>query len=427
MQLPLGPLRSRNFALLWSAALVSNIGSWMQSVGLGILVTIRTHQPLWTGLVAAAAFLPVGLVSPVGGVLADRLDRRRWLIVTTLGETALAGVLAWMAFSKHDPPSWDVVVAMAGSVFSSLGFPSYQAMLPELVGKDQLLAAVSLSSAQYNFGRVIGPALAGLAIAFGSYGFAFLINAISFFAVIIALLMIRLPSSRGDQEIRAESSEFSESTKTPKMIESIKTGARSAWNLPSARAAIVFIGVVALLGSPFIALIPAMAINTLHSGKLGTSMLVTSQGLGAVLGAVFASSFAKAFGRERLLAFNLAGLPVALIIYGLMPNLILSCVSLFLVGGLYIGVLSGLNTAIQLSVPGQTRGRVLSFYMMTLGTLYPLGSLLMGSIANYTGVRWVTVGGAGILIVSWVVVGTSITSLLVGLGIVPLAQSASPG
>ncbi len=410
----------------------------MQSVGLGILVTFRTHQPLWTGLVAAAAFLPVGLISPIGGVLADRLDRRKWLIATTIGEAAFAGVLTWMAFSGNDAPVWDVLIAMVGSIFSSLGFPSYQAMLPELVGKEQLLSAVSLSSAQYNFGRVIGPALAGIAIAFGSYGFAFLINAISFLAVIVALLLIKLPKlafsgdlsdGQGIQGATPESTNKqardpqSNSNGQPESVDgtnfmaSLRMGAVAAWALPSARAAIVSIGVIALFGSPFIALIPAMAINTLRSGKIGTSVLVTSQGIGAVIGAVFASSLANKFGRERLLAFNLATLPFALLLYGSMPNLILSSLALFIVGGVYIGVLSGLNTSIQLSVPNETRGRILSFYMMTLGTLYPVGSLVFGWIANSVGVRWVTIGGAAILILIGCLIVMRSNKLVAGLGI----------
>src|SRR5579863_9294599 len=168
----LRPLRSRNFALLWSAALVSNVGSWMQTVALGVVVTVRTHDPLWTGAVAAAAFIPLGLLAPLGGALADRLDRRRWLIVTTLGETGAAAVLAVLA-AGHAPALAMVAMAFVGGTCAAVGFPAYQAMLPDLVPRDELLAAVSLSSAQFNLGRVVGPALAGLVLAFGSAAWAF--------------------------------------------------------------------------------------------------------------------------------------------------------------------------------------------------------------------------------------------------------------
>ncbi len=120
----LRPLRSRNFALLWSAALVSNIGSWMQAVALGILVTARTHNPLWTGLVAAAAFLPNGLLAPFGGSLADRLDRRRWLLLTTTAETAIAALLSVLAATGRDEPAALVVIAFVGGACGAVGFPA---------------------------------------------------------------------------------------------------------------------------------------------------------------------------------------------------------------------------------------------------------------------------------------------------------------
>ena len=160
----LRPLRSRNFALVWSSAFVSNVGSWMQSVALAYVVTHRTHNPLWSGVVAAAAFIPIGVLSPVGGALADRLDRRRWLITTTVAEAFFAAALAVLGATGH-AASWALVlVAFFGGVAAAIGFPTYQAMIPDLVPPDDLLGAVSLSSAQYNLGRVIGPALAGLVL-----------------------------------------------------------------------------------------------------------------------------------------------------------------------------------------------------------------------------------------------------------------------
>src|SRR5665213_1990419 len=155
----LRPLRSRNFALLWSAALVSNVGTWMQTVALGVLVYARSHQAGWTGLVAAAAFIPMGLLAPVGGALADRFDRRRWLILTTLAEMGLAALLALLAATGHDQPWIVVIVAFFGGAAASIGFPAYQAMLPDLVPSEDLLGAMSLSSAQFNLGRVAGPAV----------------------------------------------------------------------------------------------------------------------------------------------------------------------------------------------------------------------------------------------------------------------------
>jgi MFS family permease len=380
----LRPLRSRNFALIWSAALVSNIGSWMQTVALGVLVFARTDQPGWTGLVAAAAFIPIGLLAPVGGALADRLDRRRWLIVTTFAEMGFATVLAVLAGTGHDPPGVLVVLAFLGGASGAIGFPAFQAMVPDLVPTEDLLGAVSLSSAQFNLGRVIGPALAGLALLTHNYGLVFGINAASFAAVVVALVLVRLPKPvRSPEELG--------------MGARLAAGARAAAAEPGCRAAIQLIAVVALLASPFIALVPAMS-SVLDRGgvstSVGTAILVTAQGIGAVAGALALPTIAERVGRQTMLASALFVLPVLLVLYGLAPSLWLSAVAFLAVGAGYIAVLSGLNTVVQLRAPAAVRGRVLSIYMMGLGLVYPIGAVLQGTIADHTGVRSVTVVGA---------------------------------
>ena len=384
----LRPLRERNFALIWSAALVSNVGTWMQAVALGVLVYARTGQPGWTGLVAAAAFVPIGLLAPVGGALADRLDRRRWLIVTTLAEMAFAAVLAALAAMGDDPPGVLVVLAFCGGAAGSIGFPAYQAMVPDLVPKDDLLAAVAMSSAQFNLGRVIGPALAGLVLLTHDYALVFGVNAASFGAVVIALLMVRLPSRE-------------RVTDGTSIVARIVVGARIAFAEPGCRSAIGLIAVVALLASPFIALVPAMAGVVSHRGvsnATATSILITAQGVGAVVGAVSLPSVAVRAGRRRLLAVALGALPVLLVAYGLAPALWLSALALFAVGAGYIAVLSGLNTVVQLRAPAAARGRVLSIYMMGLGLVYPIGAVVQGNVADRVGLRAVTVAGALVLL-----------------------------
>src|SRR5438093_1289877 len=153
----LRPLRHRNFALLWSAALVSNAGTWMQTIAVGTLVTQLTGRASGAGTVAAAAFLPIGILSPIGGAVADRVDRRRFLLLTTVGETLFATLLAVDYATGHANELTVSALVFGGGCMAALGFPSYQAMLPDLVGKDDLLGAVSLSSAQFTLGRVVGP------------------------------------------------------------------------------------------------------------------------------------------------------------------------------------------------------------------------------------------------------------------------------
>ncbi len=363
----------------------------MQAVALGIFVTARTHDPLWTGLVAAAAFIPVGLLSPVGGALADRLDRRRWLMLTTAAEMLMATILTALAATGRATPVTAVIMAFLGGAAGAIGFPSYQAMLPDLVERrEDILAAVSLSSAQYNLGRVIGPAFAGVVLALGSYQLAFACNALSFAAVLVALAFVRLPAHKPAID-------------RPHVVRRIADGARVAAREPGCRAAIVLIGVVALLGSPFIALVPAMAIDALHMGSghrgsYGTAVLVTAQGVGAVLGAVLLPAFALRYGRKRQLVAVIFILPLLLVTYAVAPSLWWSAAALLLVGACYIGVLSGLNTVVQLRAPTTARGRVLSFYMLSLGVLYPIGAVIQGAIGTHTGVREVTAAGGVVLL-----------------------------
>lgn len=361
----------------------------MQTVALGVLVFDRTGQPGWTGLVAAAAFVPIGLLAPVGGALADRLDRRKWLLVTTAAETTFAVILSLLAFAHHDSPAILVVLAFLGGASGAIGFPAYQAMVPDLVPRDDLLGAVSLSSAQYNLGRVVGPALAGLALLTHDYGLVFAINAVSFGAVLIALLLVRLPAPVAHGGSVA-------------IVARIVEGFRLARREPGCWAAIRMIMAVALCASPFIALVPAMA-GVLPGGQahkaIYTSMLVTAQGVGAVIGALALPGLAERFGRRRVVRSALFAVPVLLVLYGLAPNFWTSTLAFLFVGAGYICVLSGLNTVVQLRAPADARGRILSIYMMGLGLVYPLGAVLQGQVADRIGVRAVTIWGACALLV----------------------------
>jgi MFS family permease len=378
----------------------------MQTVALGVLVFARTDQPGWTGLVAAAGFLPVGLLAPLGGALADRLDRRRWLILTTLAEMLFATVLAVLAGTGHDPPGVLVLLSFLGGASGAIGFPAYQAMVPDLVPTEDLLGAVSLSSAQFNLGRVVGPALAGLALLTHNYGLVFGINAASFLATLIALLLVRLPkpvAQAGGVGIGAR----------------IAAGARAAWAEPGCRSAIGLIAVVALLASPFIALVPAMS-GTLDrhdiSTQVATAILVTAQGIGAVIGALALPTLAERVGRRAMLQAALFVLPLFLVLYGLAPNLWMSAVAFLGVGASYIAVLSGLNTVVQLRAPVETRGRILSIYMMGLGIIYPIGAVIQGSVANHAGVRSVTVAGALCLLGGMTLIAAARPSVFSALG-----------
>ena len=191
--LSLAALKHRPYARLWTGAFVSNIGTWMETVAIGIYVTDATGQAAWTGAVAAAGFVPIALLGPVGGALADRMSRRVLLMTTTLVQTALAALLTTLFVIGAPSAPVVTLIVFAGGIASALGFPAFQAMLPDLVPEEDLASAVAMSSAQFNLGRVVGPAIAGIVIAVGGYAWALGVNAASFLAVVFVLTTIRLP------------------------------------------------------------------------------------------------------------------------------------------------------------------------------------------------------------------------------------------
>ena len=376
----LAPLRHRSFALLWAGAFTSNVGTWMETVGVGILVTTTTNRAGWTGLVAAAAFVPSAFLGPVGGALADRLPRRRLLLATTTVQAALAATLTLLAATGTAEPALVAVIVFAAGCAMALGFPAYMALLPDLVPRDDLPGAMALSSAQWNLGRVIGPALAGVVIGVGGYEWAFGINALSFLAVIAVVVGLRLPPPAPVREAS--------------IFASIRAGARFAGRDPGLRVVIAYMALNSFLAAPFIALVPAVALKVFDNGDFGTSLLVTAQGVGAVLMGLSLGPLFARFGSRRVLLGVLGGLPIALIAYAAAPTLAVGVVTIFAVGFLYLGTLSSFTTIAQLRAPNELRGRVLSLLMVLLGTLYPLGSVVQGAIADRVGLRVTTAAAA---------------------------------
>ena len=381
----LAPLRHRDYRLIWFAALVSSLGTWLQTVAVGVLIADLTGQAGWTGLVGAAAFLPIGLLSPVGGAMADRTDLRKWLVLTTVGEVVFAVALAVLTGTGHINAPLLTLIVLGGGCMAALGLPAFQAILPDLVPREQLLAASSLGLMQYNLGRVVGPALAGVVLAVGSYTWAFALNAASFATVLAAVVAVRLPRPA---PLKEEGGLWAR----------IRTGARAAMAEPGCRLAILSISVVAFLLSPFIALVPAVALKLFDNAETGTSLLITGQGIGAVAGALALASLAARYGRRRVLVVDSVVLAALLIAYAAAPNLAVAVVLIVFVGAAYVGVLSGLGTVVQLRAPVALRARVLSLYMVALGVIYPIGAIVQGFLGDRLGIRTVTAGGAALFL-----------------------------
>ena len=374
-----------------TSSFVSSVGTWMQSVALGIYLTETTRNPLWLGLLTVSAWTPAIIGAPVGGVVADRWSRQRWIQLNNSVMACTASALAVAALTHHLSPSLACYLAIGEGLCSSASWAAWQSLLPDLVDKDEVLAAVSLSSAQFNLGRIIGPIFAAVALVVGSVGLCFLANALSFIFVLVVFSFVRTPH-------RAVP------TTKVRFFAEVWAGARRAWHVKGCRNPIAGVAAVALVASPFITLVPAMAIIALHSGKVGTTWLVTAQGVGAVVGALTLPIVAKRTSRIAVLRGSIFTLAGSLIVYSLAPVLVVSALAMVVLGGAYMGTLTGLNTSVQVHAPFAERSRILALYTLSLSLFYPLGAFVQADLARVVGVRPVTFVAALVLVVVLTVV-----------------------
>jgi MFS family permease len=375
---PFRPFQHRAFAIVWTGSFVSNIGTWMETVAIGVYVTQATGQAAWTGTVAALTYVPTVLLGPFGGALADRFDRRRFLVAVTLFQTLLAAVLTVLAATDRlSVGAVATIVLLAGCAFA-VAMPAVQAMTPDLVGADDLLGAMSLGAAQFNLGRVVGPALAGLVITAGGLAWAFGLNVASFGAVLLSLTLIRIPPLARTDGPR------------PRVLRTIAEGVVAARRDPGIRTALLLLLATTFLVSPFIGLVPAVAIKVFDQGATGTSALVTAQGVGAVLAALAAAPLAARLGRRRLLVAALLLVGPAAVLYGLAPTFPLAVAAIAVLGFVYLAVLSGTSTVCQLRAPRQLRARIASLFMLGVGGGHSLGLVIQGWLGDRVGLPAVT-------------------------------------
>jgi MFS family permease len=387
---PFRPFKHRAFATIWAGSFVSNIGTWMETVAIGVYVTQATGQAAWTGTVAALTYVPTVLLGPFGGALADRFDRRRFLVGVTLFQMLLATVLTLLAATDRlSVAAVATIVLLAGCGFA-VAMPAVQAMTPDLVGPDDLLGAMSLGAAQFNLGRIVGPALAGLVITAGGLAWAFGLNAVSFGAVLVALALVRIPPlPRGDQ-------------RWSRVLRTIADGVTAARHDPGIRTALLLLLATTFLVSPFIGLVPAVAIKVFGRGASGTSALVTAQGVGAVCAALAAGPLAGLLGRRRVLVWALLLVGPAAVLYGLAPTFPLAVAAIAGLGFVYLAVLSGTSTVCQLRAPRELRARMASLFMLGVGGGHALGLVVQGWLGDRIGLPAVT-AGTGLLLAGIVV------------------------
>ena len=385
----LSPLREPLFRSLWIAAVISYTGSWMQNVATGWLMTSLTSSPMWVALVQVAVSLPVLLIALPAGALADIFDRRKFLLLTQSSMVAAATVLGIMTLTQTVTPQILLVFTFLLGVGAVMNDPAWQALTPDLVPPTKLAAAVALNSAGFNIARAIGPALGGLliaAICCGSTasGWAFLLNAVSFFGVILFLY-----NWKPDNTERKNGHET--------FGGAIAIGLRYARQEARIRTVLVRTLMFSLFASAFWALLPIIASKF---GAEGFGAMLAFFGLGALIGAGVLSLARRCLSSDAVIA--LATLIFAVALYGLVRSPSLTIASTFsaAAGLAWIGNLATLNTAAQTAAPAWVRARVISMYVLVLQGGLALGSAVWGAVASSTSISLTLTIAAAALVAS---------------------------
>jgi MFS family permease len=370
----LGAFRHRDFRLFWGGQLVSLIGTWMQSVGQSWLVLELTGSPLSLGVVNALQFTPILLLSPVGGALSDRLGKRNILLVTQAVMMIQALVLAMLV--RHGYVRYWHVALLAAiyGLGRAVDIPARQAFITDVVGRADLPNAVALNSVVFNGARIVGPSVAGLLIARYDIAVAFYLNALSFVAVLVALLAMR---TQGDPD--------------PAGRLGLRQGVLGALSYATGTPAVGFIlsllVVVSLLGLNFNVVVPLIARDVLNEGAQGFGYLMSALGGGAVVGAAGLALMRTDRPPLAFLAGSAAILCAGVALLGLVAHFPMAMVTLAVLGILQIYFTTSCNTSLQLITPQALRGRVMGLYAMAFAGVTPFGSLLVGTLAEHLGVR----------------------------------------
>ncbi len=364
-------LAHRNYRLWFIGQMVSLFGTWMQSMAQGYLVFQLTHSPAYLGYVGFAAGIPVWLFTLFGGVLADRLPRRRLLILTQSYMMLLALVLAALTFSGWVRP-WHIVVLAfllgAGNAFDA---PARQAFVLEMVDRGTLGNAIALNSAMFNTAIAVGPAIGGLAYAAFGPGWCFTLNALSFVAVIGALAAMRLVPHRA---VPSGDSAMGE----------LRQGIAYVASHRQIRLLLGIVALTSLFGMSFATLMPAWAVRILHGDARTNGLLLSARGVGALSSALFLASSAK-LARGKALAIGLAAFPAALLAFAFLRHLSPALVLLLSVGAASILIYNAANSLVQTLADDALRGRVMGLYSLCVLGFVPVGSLLAGSMAERIG------------------------------------------
>lgn len=364
-------LSNKNYQLYFSGQFVSLIGTWMQIVAQGWLVLKLTNSPFLIGLVAAIAAFPTLLFSIFGGLIVDKFPKRKILIFTQISAMVLAFILGILTIFKI-VNVWEIAfLAFLLGVVNAIDIPARQSFVVELVGKENMPSAISINSGSFNGARVIGPSLAGILIGMIGVGGAFILNGLSYIAVIIALLKIKVADFAGKTH--------------PNPLKAIEEGISYSYTHPIISTLLVFTAVVSIFGWSFTTILPVIVQDIFHMDATGLGYLYAAVGLGAVSGAISVSAFSK---KVSALVFILGGntlFSLAIILFTLSYSLPLALFSLFIAGFGLLSMFSMINSTIQNLVEDHFRGRVMSLYTVMFLGMAPFGSLQIGFLSQHLG------------------------------------------
>ena len=385
MTLPatLRALRYRNFQLFFSGQLISLIGTWMQNVAQAWLVYRLTGSAVLLGSVSFAGQIPVFLMSPLGGIVADRFRRHRVVIATQAASMLLALALAALTLTGL-VRIWHIFVlsALLG-VVNSFDIPARQAFIVDMVGREDLINAIALNSSMFNASRVVGPAVAGILVASVGEGWCFFANGASYLAVIAGLLFMKV--------------ELHKAVKQPgSPLADVIEGFRFVMRSTPIHHLMILLGILSVTGMPFAVLMPIFADQILHGGARGLGVLMGASGVGALAGALLLASRQSVRGLGRWVAISAAAFGASLIAFAISQSFWLSCALLLPTGFAMMVEMGSSNTLIQTMSPDHLRGRVMSVYSMMFMGMAPIGALLAGVAAARFGAP-ATVAGGGII------------------------------
>lgn len=376
-------LKHRNYQYFTSGQIISLCGTWMQTVAESWLVYRLTGSAVLLGLVGFSSQIPVFLIAPFGGAIADRSNRRRILMITQSSAMVLAFIYAALTLSGAIQV-WEIfVIAVLLGVINAFDIPTRQAFVPDLVGKEDLINAIALNSSMFNGARIIGPAIAGILVAAVGEGWCFFINALSYIAVLTGLSLIKVESPP-------------RSSANTSIFAGITEGFQYVWHTKPILILMGLLAVISLMGMPYAVLMPIFAKEILHGGASSLGLLMGASGCGALIGALTLASRKGIKGLGRWVAFASSGFGIGIILFSFSRSFWLSAILLVPVGFSMMIQMASSNTLVQSLVPDNLRGRVMAVYSQMFMGMAPFGALLAGSLAGHIGAP-LTVAFGGIV------------------------------